>query len=61
MAEVKGFEHGLIRMGLKGSEQATATMKLIARLLGGFLLIVGGLLIIVIMQGIYMTGMAMGS
>jgi len=60
MAEVKGFEHGLIRMGVRGTEQATQTLKLIARILGGILLSLGALLIIIIVQGIYLTGMAMG-
>lgn len=61
MAEVKGFEHGLVRMGIKGSEQATATLKLISRILGGIFLVIGGFLIICIMTGIYMTGMSMGT
>lgn len=61
MAEVKGFEHGLIRMGVRGTEQATATVKTISRILGGIFLIVGGVLIILILQGIYMTGMSMGN
>jgi len=61
MAEVKGFEHGLIRMGVRGTEQATNTLKLISRIIGGTLLIIGGLLIVVIVQGIYLTGMSMGS
>lgn len=61
MAEVKGFEHGLIRMGLRGTEQATITLKFIARIFGGLLLIVGGLLIILIIQGIYLTGMSLGA
>jgi len=61
MAEVKGFEHGLIRMGIRGAEQTTATLKMISRLLGGFLLIIGAVLIILIVQGIYLTGMAMGA
>ena len=61
MAEVKGFEHGLIRMGIRGTDNATATLKIISRLLGGFFLILGGGLIIVIMQGIYLTGMSMAS
>jgi toxin co-regulated pilus biosynthesis protein E len=60
MAEVKGFEHGLIRMGIRGAEQATATLKTIARLMGGMLLIVGAGMIIIIVQGIYLTGMSMG-
>lgn len=61
MAEVKGFEHGLIRMGLRGTEKATVTLKFISRIAGGTLLAIGGLLIIIIVNGIYMTGMAMGS
>lgn len=61
MAEVKGIEHGLIRMGIRGTENATQTLKTIARLFGGILLIVGALLIIVIVQGIYLTGMAMAT
>lgn len=61
MAEVKGFEHGLIRMGIRGTEQATATLKMISRAIGGVLLIIGGIMIVVIVQGIYLTGMSMGS
>jgi type II secretory pathway component PulF len=61
MAEVKGFEHGLIRMGVRGSDQSTKTIKLISRIFGGILLAVGAYLIVVIVKGIYLTGMAMGS
>lgn len=61
MAEVKGFEHGLIRMGVRGTEQATATMKLISKVVGGLLLAVGALLIVMIIRGIYLTGMTMGT
>lgn len=61
MAEVKGFEHGLIRMGVRGSEQTTATLKIISKVIGGILLAVGAGLIIVIVRGIYLTGMAMGA
>jgi type II secretory pathway component PulF len=61
MAEVKGFEHGLVRMGLRGSERATATLKTISRMVGGLFLVIGGVLILIIVQGIYLTGMAMGS
>lgn len=61
MAEVKGFEHGLIRMGMRGTEEATATLKLLAKILGGVLLAVGGYLIIMIVRGIYLTGMTMGT
>lgn len=61
MAEVKGFEHGLVRMGVRGTEQATTTLKFISKIAGGLMLIVGGLLIIMIIQGIYLTGMTMGT
>lgn len=61
MAEVKGFEHGLIRMGVRGAEQVTATMKTLAKILGGILLLIGGALILSIIQGIYQTGMSMAS
>ena len=61
MAEVKGFEHGLVRMGIRGTEQATATLKFISRIIGGVLLAIGGILIIIIIQGIYLTGMSMGT
>lgn len=61
MAEVKGFEHGLIRMGVRGSEENLKTVKLIARIVGGLLLLVGAILILIIVRGIYLTGMAMGT
>ena len=61
MAEVKGFEHGLMRMGVRGTEEATATLKFIAKIAGGVLLIVGALMIIMIVQGIFLTGMSMGA
>lgn len=61
MAEVRGFEHGLIRMGVRGSAQTTSTLKLISRIVGGILLVIGAYLIIVIVKGIYLTGMSMGN
>lgn len=61
MAEVKGFEHGLVRMGVKGAEQTTDLLKFVSRIVGGIFLAFGGLLVILIMQGIYLTGMAMGT
>ncbi len=60
MAEVKGFEHGLIRMGVLGGEQSVKTLALVSKIMGGLLLVVGAGLIIVIIRGIYLTGMAMG-
>ncbi len=61
MAEVKGFEHGLIRMGIRGADESTKTLATISKLMGGALLAVGAVLIIVIIRGIYLTGMAMGT
>lgn len=61
MAEVKGFEHGLVRMGVRGTEDATATLKTIAKVIGTALLITGGIMIIMIIRGIFMTAMSMAS
>lgn len=60
MAEVKGFEHGLIRMGIHGQEQNLKIIKFISKIIGGTLLVFGGILIIIVVQGIYLTGMSMG-
>lgn len=60
MAEVKGFEHGLVRMGIRGAEESTKTLALVSKIIGGMLMAVGALLIIVIVRGIYLTGMSMG-
>jgi len=61
MGEVKGFEHGLIRMGVYGTEQSAKTVKLISKIIGGALLVIGTLLVILIVRGIFTTGMSMGS
>jgi type II secretory pathway component PulF len=61
MAEVKGFEHGLVRMGVHGAEETTKTLKFVGKMFGGALLGVGAYLIITIIRGIYLTGMAMGA
>ena len=61
MAEVKGFEHGLIRMGVRGSENSIKALKRISKILGTVLMIAGAYLIITIVKGIYLTGMSMGS
>ena len=61
MAEVKGFEHGLIRMGVHGSDQTTKTLKTVGKVIGGALLALGAYLILTIIRGIFLTGMSMGS
>jgi len=61
MAEVKGFEHGLVRLGIRGNQKGVQTLAMIAKMLGGILMLVGGGLILVVIRGIYLTGMSMGS
>lgn len=61
MAEVKGLEHGLVRMGVHGTESVNNTIKKVAKIFSGLLLMVDAGLIIIIIRGIYLTGMAMGS
>jgi len=61
LAEVKGFEHGLIRLGVRGSEQGLKTLKLIGKIIAGILMVVGTCLIMVAINGVYQTGMSMGS
>lgn len=61
LAEVKGFEHGLIRLGVRGSEQGMKTLKTIAKIIAGILMIIGTCLIMVAINGVYQTGMSMGS
>ncbi len=41
MAEVKGFEHGLVRMGVLGGEQSLKTLALVSKIIGGILLLAG--------------------
>lgn len=61
MAEVKGFEHGLVRMGVRGTAEATKTIIAISKIIGGILLVLGGVIIIMLVRGIFLTGMSMGS
>jgi type II secretory pathway component PulF len=61
LAEVKGFEHGLIRLGVRGAEQGIKTLKVIAKIIAGILMIIGTLLIMTAINGIYQTGMTMGT
>lgn len=61
LAEVKGFEHGLIRLGIRGAELGMKTLKMIAKIIAGVLMIVGTMLIMTAINGVYQTGMSMGS
>ena len=59
MAEVKGFEHGLVRLGLKAAEDATNTLKLVSRIVGFIFLALDGYLIIMILLGLFLTAQSM--
>jgi hypothetical protein len=48
-------------MGIRGSEQNAKVLKLITRIFGGILLTIGALLIVIIIRGIYLTGMSMST
>lgn len=61
LAEVKGFEHGLIRLGIRGSAQGLKTLQTIAKMIGGVLMLVGAGLILTAINGVFQTGMSMGS
>ena len=61
LAEVKGFEHGLVRLGVRGTEQGMKTVSVIAKIIAGILMVVGMGLIMVAINGVYQTGMSMGS
>lgn len=61
LGEVKGFEYGLIRLGVRGSEEGMKTLKIMAKIIAGILMIVGTGLIMVAISGVYQTGMSMGS
>lgn len=61
LAEVKGFEHGLIRLGIRGAEEGVKTLKIMAKIVAGILMIIGTFLIMIAISGVYQTGMSMGS
>jgi type II secretory pathway component PulF len=61
MAEVKGLEHGMVRLGVRGTEESIKTLKVISKTIGGILLVIGACLILFIIIGINKTGQAMGA
>lgn len=56
IAEAKGFEHALIRLGRHASDQASATIKRMGKILGMVLLVIGASLAIFMILGIYSVG-----
>ena len=61
IAEVKGFEHALIRLGKYAAIQGNNTIRIAAKITAGFLLAVGGGLIIFMIFAIYLVGMSLGT
>ncbi len=61
IADAKGFEHALIRLGQQASIQATATIRRLGKILGGVLLFLGASLAIFMILGIYSVGSSLAS
>lgn len=61
IAEAKGFEHALIRLGKHSSEEGLKTIRRTAKITGVVLLAIGGLMIVFMVLAIYSVGMFLGS
>ncbi len=61
IAEAKGFEHALIRLGTYAAEKGTKTIKLTAKIAGYSLLGLGGGMIMFMVLAIYTVGIFLGS
>lgn len=61
LAEVKGFEHGLIRLGVRGAEQSMKTLRILSRMIAAALMIIGTLLVMIAISGVYQTGIVIGA
>jgi type II secretory pathway component PulF len=60
VAEAKGFDHALVRLGRFASEKAEGTIRTAAKAFSGVLLLVGGGQIGLIIKAIYSVGMSLG-
>lgn len=56
IAEAKGFEHALVRLGRHASEKASKTIRRLGKVLGGILLVIGAGLAIFMVLAIYTVG-----
>jgi len=56
IADSKGFEHALIRLGRQAAENSVKTLKKFGKILGGILLAVAAGLAIFMVMGIYTVG-----
>ena len=60
IAEAKGFEHGLIRLGAYAAEKGANTIKLTAKIAGFSILALGGGMIMFMVLAIYSVGIFLG-
>lgn len=61
IAEAKGFEHALIRLGNYAAEKGSNTIKLTAKIVGFSILGLGGGMIMFMVLAIYSVGIFLGS
>ncbi len=61
IAEAKGFEHALIRLGAYAAEKGTNTIRLTAKIAGFTLLGLGGGMIMFMVLAIYSVGIFLGN
>lgn len=61
IAEAKGFEHALIRLGAYAAEKGARTIKLTAKVIGFTILGIGAGMIMFMVAGIYTVGIFLGS
>ena len=61
IAEAKGFEHALIRLGAYAAEKGAKTIKLTAKITGFSILGLGGAMIMFMVLAIYSVGIFLGS
>lgn len=61
IAEAKGFEHALIRLGGYAAEKGAKTIKLTAKIAGFSILGLGGAMIMFMVLAIYSVGIFLGS
>lgn len=59
IAEAKGFEHALVRLGRYAAAKNVLLLTKVAKILGGILLATGGLLAMLMVFGIYNVGSAL--
>ncbi len=56
IADAKGFEHALVRLGKQAADRGIATVRKFGKVLGGILLLVGGGIALLMVFGIYSVG-----